>query len=213
MRLTDSQCLLSKMNIKGKSIRQVCAILRRLDARILSHETSIRDLENIKEMIPILISDFDLHSVTPPGIVPKRTAISNGKLLSLQTLTDLNKDNYDVVLDCIDRTLLARKDPDKSTKLEKCQCKNIGPDRLKLLRYIMEHPNVPICVETIPFVYGDIASISSNALAKAIGHLRKCLWYAPYIITEPDWGESISRTGSVYLLNEKYKYLVIRYQI
>jgi hypothetical protein len=63
------------------------------------------------------------------------------------------------------------------------------------------------------YVYGDIASLSANALAKAIGNLRKCLWDGPYIRTEKIWGESISRTGFVYLLNEKYKYLVIRYHI
>jgi len=161
----------------------------------------------------MLISDFDLHSVTPPCIVPKRTAIANGKSLSLQALANLNKDNYDVVLDCIDRTLMARKDPDKSTQLEKCQCKDIGRDRLKLLRYMLEHPTVPICEETMPYVYGDIASMSPNALAHSILAVRKCLWQAPYIVTDADWGESVSRTGSVYVLSDKYKYLVIRWQI
>ena len=201
------------MNSKGKFDRQVCTILQRLDARILSHETSIRDLENIKGMVPMLISDFDLHSVTPPGIMPKRTAIANGKSLSLQALADLNKDNYDVVLDCIDRTLMARKDPESRSKLEPCNCQDIGKDRLKLLRYMFEHPKVPICEETTKYVYGDVASISANALSKTFGALRICLWTGPYIITESDWGESISRTGSVYMLNEEYEYLVIRYQI
>jgi hypothetical protein len=201
------------MNSKGNIDRKVCAILQRLDAHILSPEISIRDLKNIKGMVPMLISGFDLRSVTPPCIVPKRTATTNGKSLSLQALANLNKDNYDIVLNCIDRTLMARKDPDRHSKLEKCDCKNLGRDRLKLLRYMLEHPTVPICEETMSYVYGDTASMSANALAHSILAVRGCLWQAPYIITVNDWGESVSRTGSAYVLNEKYQYLVIRWQI
>jgi len=201
------------MNVKGNFDQKVCQILKRIDERILSHEIAVRELEHLKTMIPTLTSDFDISTSIQIGITPKKTAIANGKSLSPQAFADLNYDNYDVVFDCIERTLMARKDPEQHTELKPCCCTNIGKDRLKLLRYLMEHPKVFICEETLPYVYGDIASMSPNALAHAIRALRECLWNAPYIITINDWGESISHTGSVYLLNGEFKYLVIRWQI
>ncbi|MFC1604962.1 hypothetical protein ACFL5F_08045 [Planctomycetota bacterium] len=193
--------------------KQIRKIHSSLDKQNLRLQSCMRENENIRRELPAITGDIDLNNIVVNLIPLRQTVMANGNVLPEEQIKELNIDNYDVVLDCIDRTLMARKDPDKSTKLEKCDCKNIGKDRLKLLRYMLEHPRVPICEETIPYVYGDVAGISANALAKTIGHLRKCLWQVPYIITEPDWGESISRTGSVYLLNEKYKYLVIRYQI
>ena len=194
--------------------QKICEIQRQLAGQNLSIQTYIRNNENIQQKIAVLNSPVDFQDILGEAPVPKIIAITDGKLLTPGSMCELNEDKYDIVMDCIDRKLRARKDPDKRhTKPEECECEDTGSDRLKLLRYMIEHPKVPVCEETIPYVFGGIASLTPNALAHAIGALRKCLWQAPYIITVNDWGESVSHTGSVYLLNDKYKYLVIRWQI
>jgi hypothetical protein len=201
------------MNNNKKPEQNIRQIQYSLDGQNLRLQTCIKENEHIQRMVLTVASNVVLYDIVPPSLNPKRIVIANGKPLTQHNMLSLNEDNYDVILNCIERKLFARKDPSNHTKLKKSDCKNIGRDRLKLLRYMLENPKVPICEETIPYVYGDLANMSPNALAHSIRALRKCLRQAPYIITEPDWGESISRTGSVYLLNDKYKYLVIKYQI
>jgi hypothetical protein len=193
-----------------RQIRQIQCSLDQQDMRL---QTCLRINENMRQRLAAITGSADLKNIILPSIAPGPIAIANGKVLPPEQMLDLNEDNYDVILNYIALKLLARKDPDKRTKLEQCNCQDIGKDRLKLLRYMFEHPKVPICEETTQYIYGDVASISANALSKTFGALRTCLWNGPYIITESDWGESISRTGSMYLLKEKYKYLVIRYLI
>jgi hypothetical protein len=188
-------------------------IQRMLTEQELRLQVCTRENQNIQRKLAVIKTGVDPDDIPFEHIALKQIAIANGRLLSPEKMQNVNKNDYDVVLNCASHTLLARKDPDKHTKLEECYCKNIGRDRLKLLRYMLEHPTVPICEETMPYVYGDIASMSPNALAHSILAVRKCLWQAPYIVTDTDWGESVSRTGSVYVLNDKYKYLVIRWQI
>jgi len=193
--------------------KQTQQIQRSLDEQSLRLEICKKENENIRIKLSTISSDIDLNDIYIEPIPFKTIAIANGKVLSKEKIEDLRIDDYDVVLDYTKRILKARIDPDEHTKLEDCQCLNFSRERLKLLRYMLEHPNMPICKETISWIFDNIASMTSNTLAKTILTLRRCLWNAPYILTESSWGESISRTGSVYLLNEKYNYLVIRYTI
>ena len=192
--------------------KQIHSIIQRMDKQNLSLQSYMSENENIKRKLSATVSAADSQYILLMEPPLKKIAIANGKLLSLQQFQNLKNDNYDVILDYIDRTLFARKKPDRPSKLEKCNCKGIGPHKLKLLRFMFEYPKVPICEETIDRVYGNKACMSPGALTKAIGEVRKALWQAPYIITESDWGESVSHTGSVYLLNDKFKYLVVRYK-
>ncbi len=199
---------------KHRNIKQQIRELQQIpDEQNLRLQICIRENEKIKQKASLLTGSPVSEDVTLDFINLKKIAIANSRLLSPQEMQNINEDHYDVILNCVDRKLLARKDPDRHSKLEKCNCSNIGPHRLKLLRFMLEHPNHPICVETIEGVYGNIASMTSSALAKAILDIRRCLWDGPYILTELTWGESVSYTGSVYMLDHKYKYLVIRYKI
>jgi len=193
--------------------KQIRQIQRSLDEQILRLEICKKENESIRIKLSTISSDIDLNDIYIEPIPFKTIAIANGKTLSKDKIEDLKIENYDIVLDYIRRILLARREPDEHTKLEKCQCINVGRDRLRLLRYMLEHPNIFICEETIPRIFNNVASMTRSTLAKTILTLRQCLWNAPYILTESFWGESISRTGSVYVLNEKYNYLVIRYKL
>ena len=199
---------MNKQNFK----KQIHSIIQHLDKQNLSLKMYMSENKNMQRELfaTVSVADFQYIPLLEPPL--KKIAIENGKLLSPQQIQKFNKEDYDVILNYFDRTIFARKNPDKHTRLEKCSCKNIGRHKLKLLRFMFEHPNVPICEETIDLVYGNVTGMSPGTLAKAIGELRKAIWKAPYIMTESDWGEYVSRTGSVYLLNPRYKYLIIRYE-
>lgn len=193
-----------------KATRELQQMLAEQELRL---QTCVTENQNISRRFASLIGGVSSEYISVESITLKKIAIANGRLMSPQQFRLLNENDYDVIMNCVDRKLLARKDPDRRTKLEKCDCNNIGRDRLKLLRCWLENPNLPLCKETIPRIFANVASMTPNALARAIGDLRQLLWDGPYIRTERVWGESVSHTGSVYLLNKKYKYLVIKYRI
>jgi len=202
------------MNSSQQQIeKQIRQLQKSLDEQDVRFDICKKENDSIRRKLSSIGSDIDLNDIYIEPIPFKTTAIANGKVLSKEKIEDLRIDDYDVILDYTKRILKARVNPDEHTKLEKCQCINFSRERMKLLRYMLEHPNMPICEETISHVFDNLASITSNALAKTIVTLRRCLWGASYILTESFWGESISRTGSVYVLNEKYNYLVIRYKL
>lgn len=176
-------------------------------------QTCVRQNQDMRHRVASFKGGAFPEDIAFEFISLKQIAIANGRLLLPEKMLNINEDDYDVILDCVNRTLLARKDPDRQSKLEKCDCTGIGRDRLKLLRCWLENPRLLICEETIPQIFGAVGSMTPNALARAIGDLRRCLWDGPYIQTEQTWGESISRTGSVYVFSQKYKYLVIKHKI
>lgn len=188
-------------------------IQQRLEKQNLSLQAYIRENQNIMRQLKASNFGIDYDYITPATIKLKIASIADGKKLSSDKTKHLKEHDYDVILNCVKQILLVRKDPDRHTKLSKCHCRNIGRDRLKLLRLWLENPHLPICEETIPLIIANVGSMTPNALARAIVDLRQLLLRGPYIRTETVWGESISRTGSVYMLDPKYRYLVIKYQI
>jgi len=202
-----------QINNRGNFKKAPRELQRMLAEQELRLQVCVRENEKMMRALPLIKSSVDFQDLIFEPITLKQIAIVNGKLLSPDKMKHLKIDNYDVVMNCTEHKLLARKDPDRRTKLEECNCTGIGRDRLKLLRCWLENPRLQVCEETIPRIFGYVASMTPGAIAKAIRDLRRCFWDAPYIITESDWGESISYTGSIYLLNDKYRYLVIRYKI
>jgi hypothetical protein len=192
---------------------QIRQLQKSLDEQILRLEICRKETESLKKKIATIGSDINLNNIYIEPIPFKTIAIANGKTLLNNNIKELKEEDYDIVLDYTKRILKARKCPEKSSKLEECYPTNFSRERMRLLRYMLEHPNMPICKETITQIYDNLASMTSNTLAKTIVTLRRCLWNAPYILTEKFWGETMSKTGSVYVLNEKYNYLVIRYKI
>ena len=110
--------------------------------------------------------------------------------------------------------MFIRKNPIKHTRLIPCSIENIGATRMKLLRFMLEHPGFPICIETLDRVYDNSFFMERNSLAASIRCLRNRIQEGdrkgPYIITDRTYGESVSATGSVYIANPQWKYLVVR---
>lgn len=141
------------------------------------------------------------------------TAFDNGRKIHTDS-SALDRDKYDVILDLPQQALFARQNSDKHSKLERCSTDNIGATRMKLLRYMLEHPGSAIYPEMMARIGKDYDLITHNTLAASIRCLRKAIQNGnrkgPYIVTERTFGESVTYTGSVYRLNPKYHYLVIR---
>lgn len=138
------------------------------------------------------------------------TATANGRKLSQDKLSNINEDNFDIILDITMNSLRYRKDPVKHTKLKKSKLESIGPRRMEILSYLLEHPKRNISVENVSILTNQMDFISPNTLSKTIGLLRKALGQkgakGPYIITEP----SLGSIQHIYKLNPKMRYLVIK---
>ena len=141
-------------------------------------------------------------------------AISDGNPLSDDQLLIIQQhkfDGYDIVLNISTRELFARIDPTVHSSLVKCSLKNIGNYRIRLLKYMLEHPFARICSDNVHKVN---INITDDAFKKAISIFRKVLQpnseLNSYIQTQPAWGESNSKKGCVYTMNQDWHYLVIR---
>ncbi len=138
------------------------------------------------------------------------TAIANGCKLSQEELSNINEDDFDIILDITMNSLRYRKDPVKHTKLKKSKREGIGPRRMEILMYLLEHPKRHISIENAPLLSNQLDIIEPAALHKTISLLRKALEQkgtkGPYIITEPSLGSAYH----IYKINTARKYLVIK---
>lgn len=153
----------------------------------------------------------DKQITTPEEIQkPTKAAIANGRKLFEEDLTDINEDEFDIVLDITTNSLRYRKHPEKHTKLKESKLEGIGPRRIEILSYLLEHPTRNISVENVSVLPNQMDFVSPNTLSKTIGLLRKALEQkdprGPYIITEP----SLGSVQHIYKINSQWKYLVIR---
>jgi len=142
---------------------------------------------------------------------PQKIAISNGRKLSEGELSNINEDDYDVILDMTTNSLRYRKDPVKHTNLKKSKLEGIGSRRIEILAYLLEHSTRDISIESASMLPSQLDIIEPNTLSKTIGLLRKALGQkgpkGPYILTESVWGQ---RYRYAYKLNSDWHYLVIK---
>jgi hypothetical protein len=175
------------------------------------------DFEKIAEIEQKLISILDNSSCSNNPLQKthklQNIATANGCKLSKEGLSNINKDDFDIILDMTTNSLRCRKDPVKRTELKESQLENIGSRRIEILSYLLEHPKRNISVENVSLLSNQMDFVSPNTLAKTISLLRKALGQkgakGPYIITEP----SLGSVQHIYKLNPKMKYLVIRGKI
>ncbi len=182
--------------------------VRDLDRRLQKVQNEVADA---RKVLALVAHSETAAAVPPPDLAP--AAFVNGRRLTDAEFTNLHGEDYDVVLNCVDRILLSKDRPGTRSKLTRRDCMGLGPHQMTLLRYMLEHPDQPICMETIHMAYGDDPNVTNAALVKAISRFRGRLGKREYIMTDHDYGMSLSGTGHVYLMNPAYRYLVIRYAI
>jgi len=148
------------------------------------------------------------------SIEQERIMVANGHRLGAEESAELVIDNYDVILDLTVDTLQVRIYPERHSKrlpFELEYLSDIGPYRIKLLIYMLEHPGRYISVDNAAICHGTPdATITSEALRKTISLLRQALGIPgqknPYIKTKR------STSPCSYALNLKWNYLLIKWK-
>jgi len=129
-----------------------------------------------------------------------------------------NEDNYDVILNLRNSILRFRPNPVKRSRLVQSMMSKIGPHRIQLFAYMLEHPGDPFHVDNLFKAYGSQSEKrDKNTFTKAIGEFRKAVGQfdtsGPYIVKQPDYeGITGKKRGYVYRVNPEWSYLVIRSQ-
>jgi hypothetical protein len=193
----QNEILLNTLQLFGGFMKSVQDILRQGAA--------------IEEMLGLILDNADAKANSTEPEVHRSVAVADGRKLSEGEPSNIHKDDFDVILDMTTNSLRYRKDPVKHTKLEESKLEGIGPRRIEILLYLLEHPTRHISIENASVLPGQLDIIEPNTLSKTIGILRKALGQkgpkGPYILTESVWGQ---RYCYAYKLNSDWHYLVIK---
>jgi len=64
--------------------------------------------------------------------------IANGRRLPVSQLSDINENNFDVIMDTTTNSLRFRKNPVKHTKLNESKLEKIGSHRMQIFAHMLE---------------------------------------------------------------------------
>ena len=144
--------------------------------------------------------------------------IANGRNLPIQQLSDINEEDFDVIMDTTTNSLRFRKDPIKRTKLRESELEKVGSHRMRILAYMLEHPDKPFHCNNIYKAYTSMPDINEpNTFTKTIGALRRAIGQTdtsgPYIVKHFDWdGISGLNRSCIYKINSEWRYLLVRHR-
>ena len=165
----------------------------------------------IEEMFGLILDNADAKANSPEPKAHTIIAIADGCMLPQEQLSDIKEENFDVILNMTTNSLRYRKDPVKHTNLKESKLEGIGSRRIEILLYLLEHSTRHISIENASMLPSQLDIIEPNSLSKTIGLLRKALGQKgsedTYIITKDVWGQNYRHA---YILNQKWKYLVIK---
>ena len=190
-------------------------IQRWLAEQRLHHQICIDRITALeKELASPSIGPLCTDTSTTGAGESEKVIIANGHCLSAEKFADLNEDTYDLILDLTVDTLRFRRDPEGHSELLTSELEdltNVGPFRIKLLTYMLEHPGMYVSTENAAMCHGasDVI-ITFTALRTTIRCLRQALGTPgpnnPYIKTK----RSISPCA--YALNHRWSYLLIKWK-
>lgn len=201
---------------RKSSSREPCAHQNRQKAKSSTQASEV-ELTKARQAPSALAASYVPSVPIPASGRYVRVATTNGHRLGEEEFRQLAEDGCDIILDTTNHVLKYRRDPARHTPLVSSSLKGIGSERLKVLAFMLEYPTRRICSDTLPPLLGEPDEIMEpEALAQTILQLRKALGAPgkqnPYILTEPAWGESRRRGVGVYVLNSKWKYLLIQWE-
>jgi hypothetical protein len=144
----------------------------------------------------------------------EKIMVANGRRSGAEESAELMIDDYDVILDLTVDTLQVRIYPESHSDLltfELEDLTNVGPHRIKLLTYMLEHPGRYVSVENAAICHGDPDEKRVPAtLRTTIKFLRQTLGTPgpnnPYIKTKR------STSPCAYALNHRWSYLLIKWK-
>jgi len=142
----------------------------------------------------------------------EKIIFDNGRRLGTGEIAKIEIKKYDVILDLTIDTLQFRIYPDRRSKLlisDLVDLTNVGPHRIKLLAYMLEHPGRYISMENAAICHDTPDEKREPAtLRKTISLLRQALGIPglnnPYIKTKQ------STLPCSYTMDTKWSYLLIK---
>jgi hypothetical protein len=174
------------------------------------------ELANAQQTLTALAALYLPSAPVPASGQCVRIAITNRRRLTDDEARTVDEDTYDVILDMTALTLRHREDPKEHSKLTVANLQGIGPYRIRILAFMIEHPGIPLCADNVDQFLGDpLRSATPQAFTKNISILRHALGgggnHNPYIPSVPAWESSRRGNARAYRLNPQWKYLLIRH--
>lgn len=175
-------------------------------------QDAMNETDRIGFILKELASGEKLEDVRIGTDSANAVVVADGKPLTVNQTSLLEKDSFDIVLDIPNQSLKIREDhlfPD-------CDLGILGKKRFNLLENMLENPHTTIGVHNVHLVPLYEEGIEANSLSKSIGVLRSILQPAGHkgpwivntkVIRKSSMGEQI--TGYGYRMSPNYKYLVI----
>lgn len=180
-------------------------------------QTSYAELAKAQQVIATLLAYCGPTAVTHSPAWLVHVAIVNGRRLSGSEAQNFNEDGYDLVLDTTHSTLKYRRHPEQQSPLDPSDLSGIGPYRIRILAFMIEHFGVPVCTDSVDQFLGDMKKAAEPAaFTKTISMLRIALGGGgnrnPYIRSVPAWESSRSNNARAYVLNPQLRHLLIRHK-
>jgi len=179
-------------------------------------EGMIAKCDQIERAQDILTSEIKLTPREDDSDIARVVAVANGHPVYTDAAKNLNKEDFDIILDIPQHRLRARNNPETKSELYECNIKGMRARRRRLLVYMLKHPAVKVGCHNIYKIYKDDKYVSPNTLSQTMYNLRRLLGQnnaeGPYILTKNVWVSHRGREemdGAGYVLNDRYRYLVI----
>jgi hypothetical protein len=168
-----------------------------------------------QQAITTLLALYRPNAVVPASGRCVRIAITNGHRLTDDEAQTVDEDAYDMILDMTALTLRYREDPKGHSTLTLANLRGIGPYRIRILAFMLEHPHTVVCADTVDDLLGETrGAIEPASFTKSISIIRQALGGGgrrnPYMHSVPAWQSSGSNNACAYRLNPEWKYLLIK---
>ena len=187
-------------------------IQQMVDEENVRHASMISKLESLKQCHAEICckssSDIVGSNVSQP-----QNAMTTNKPTIIPGLSELDENNYHIILNPIIRTLKLKYHPVDTSELKQGYLDGIGTIKMKILVWMLRNPGIPISYETAPRIYGHPNDICEpGTFAQTIRLLRKTLGGRgrenPYILTTPNYEPGKFTHGCTYVMNPNYRYFV-----
>jgi len=199
---------LKKVNIETCSDSELAALVRQTSSIVtIATQELLRRCDN-----------NDTHATKEESHQSSVIAIANGRKFPMLKPSDINEEDFDVILDTTTNSLRFRKDPARHSKLQKSKLEKVGSFRMQILAYMLEHPDKPFHHKNIYKAYRLTEETQEpNTFTRSIREIRIALGQkdtlGPYIEKQPDNGGITGfKRGCIYKINPKWRYLIIRYK-
>ncbi len=126
-------------------------------------------------------------------------------------ISDINEDDFDLIIDQTKATVRFRKNPAKKSKLQYANIQGVGTHRLKIFTHMILRHNVLFSGENIGQEYiAGSRQTARNTFTKCICELCRIIGqrgaFGPYIVRQPDCQR---KRSCGYKIDSRWSYLIV----